>query len=73
MKNGLMSNLEPPDNWNEVMHLARKYGFITVAVAGTAILMDHEEQKKQGIYEKTQRLCGVEDESERQNQLGLEL
>ena len=44
------------DGWDEVMKLAEKHGFITMAAGGTAILMCHEVQKEQGIYEKTQRM-----------------
>ena len=45
------------DTWGEVMKLAEKHGFITMAAGGVAILMCHEEQKKQGIFEKTQATC----------------
>ena len=46
------------DGWYEVMELAEKHGFITQAYGGVAILMSHEVQKEQGIYEKTQRMNG---------------
>lgn len=47
------------DNWDEVMKLAEKYGFITMASGGVAILMTHDNQKNQGIYEKIQKICNV--------------
>ena len=40
------------------MKLAQEYGFITMAAGGVAILMTHENQKKEGIYEKTQSMNG---------------
>ena len=43
------------DPWDEVMQLAEKYGFITAAYGGVAVLATYEEQQKAGIYEKTQR------------------
>jgi len=46
------------NNWTEVMKLAEKYGFITMAYGGVSVLMSHEGQKKQGIYEKTQLMNG---------------
>jgi len=45
-------------NWTEVMKLAEKHGLITMAYGGVAVLMHHDEQKKQGIYEKTQSMNG---------------
>ena len=53
-----MSNNQ--DNWTKVMNLAEKHGFITMAAGGTAVLMCHEVQKEQGIYEKTQKMNGKE-------------
>ena len=53
-----MSNNQ--DNWTEVMKLAEKHGFIAQAYGGVSILMCHEEQKKQDIYEKTQQMNGRE-------------
>ena len=50
--------MKKQDGWDEVMKLAEKHGFITMAYGGTAILMCHEVQKEQGIYEKTQRMNG---------------
>ena len=47
------------DNWTEIMKLAEKYGFITMAAGGVAILMTHENQKEQGIFEKIQYVCGL--------------
>ncbi len=44
-------------NWDEVMKLAEGYGFIVQAYGGIATLATHEEQKKAGIYEKTQEMC----------------
>lgn len=41
------------------MKLAEKYGFITMAAGGVAILMTHENQKEQGIFEKIQYVCGL--------------
>lgn len=34
-------------HWNEVMELARQYGFITQAYGGTAVLMTHKNQLEQ--------------------------
>jgi len=42
--------------WAEVMKLAKKYGFIIFSYGGVVILMCHEEQKKRGIFEKTQKI-----------------
>ena len=50
------------NNWDEVMNLAEKYGFITFAYGGIVILMTHEEQRKKGIYEKTQKICNTKQE-----------
>ena len=47
------------DRWKEVMKLAEKYGFITTAAGGVAILMCHEVQKEQGIFEMTQYKNGL--------------
>lgn len=35
---------ELDSHWNEVMHLAEKYGFICHAYAGTATLATHKNQ-----------------------------
>ena len=45
------------DNWDKVMKLAEQYGFIIQAYGGVATLATHEEQKKAGIFEKTQKMC----------------
>lgn len=34
-------------HWDEVMDLAMKYGFITFAYGGTAILVTHKNQLKE--------------------------
>ena len=52
------------DNWDEVMGLAQKHGFITMAYGGVAILMSHENQKEQGIFEKTQAMNNKKDEED---------
>ena len=44
-------------NWDKVMTAAKKYGFIVMASGGVAVLMAHEVQKEQGIFEKTQKIC----------------
>ena len=38
---------ELDSHWNEVMDLAEKYGFITYAFGGTAILATHANQLKE--------------------------
>lgn len=38
---------EMDSHWNEVMDLAVKYGFITYAFGGTAILATHANQLKE--------------------------
>lgn len=38
---------ELDSHWNEVMDLAVKYGFITYAYGGTAILATHANQLKE--------------------------
>ena len=46
--------VDPDSHWKEVMDLGRKYGFITRAYGGTAILMTQAVQKEAGIWEKVQ-------------------
>jgi len=46
------------DNWRRVMKLAEENGYIVQAYGGVATLATHEEQKKAGIYEKTQKMNG---------------
>jgi len=48
------------EKWDEVMKLAQDGGFITMAAGGVAILMSHENQREQGIFEKTQAMNGKE-------------
>ena len=43
---------EIDSHWNEVMDLAVKYGFITYAYGGTAILVTHANQLKEYGEEK---------------------
>ena len=45
-------------HWNEVMDLAVKYGFITYAYGGTAILATHANQLKEYGEEEYLRLQG---------------
>lgn len=47
-----MSNKE----WNEVMALATRYGFVFQSAGGTAILISHDEQKKLWGEEEFQRI-----------------
>jgi hypothetical protein len=49
------------DKWDEIMEAAEQAGFIAMAAGGVAVLMTHEVQKKEGIYEKTQYACGLRD------------
>ena len=47
--------------WDEVMALAREYGFIIKAYGGTAILVTHKNQKEhygQEEYERIQKMNG---------------
>lgn len=37
---------ELDSHWDEIMDIARKYGFIAQAAGGTAILLTHENQLK---------------------------
>ena len=53
-----MKKIYKKDNWDKIMKLAEKEGFIVMTYGGVAILMCYEEQRKQGIYEKTQYACG---------------
>ncbi|MBX0319772.1 hypothetical protein [Shouchella clausii] len=51
------------NHWNEVMELAKKYGFIVQAYGGVATLATHESQKSQlGMerYEEIQKMNGLE-------------
>jgi len=50
---------EQGKRWKEVMKLAERYGFIIQAYGGVATLGTHEEQKKAGIFEKTQVMNGT--------------
>jgi len=49
---------ELDSHWNEVMDLAVKYGFITYAYGGTAILATHQNQLKEYGEEEYRRLQG---------------
>ena len=49
-------------HWQEVMDLAQHYGFIIQAYGGVAMLATHEEQKKAGLYERTQKAAGLWEE-----------
>jgi len=49
---------EAANKWEEVMKLAEKYGFIARAYGGVAMLMCHEVQKEEGIFEEIQRMNG---------------
>ena len=57
-----VENDQERDDWQEVMDLAQKYGFIVQAYGGVATLATHEEQKKAGIYERTQKAAGLWEE-----------
>lgn len=49
------------NHWNEVMELAKKYGFIVQAYGGVVTLATHESQKSQlGMerYEEIQKMNG---------------
>jgi len=48
------------DKWDEVMRLAQENGFIAMAYGGVAILICHEEQKKQNIFEQIQVMNNLE-------------
>ena len=54
-----VENDQERDYWQEVMNLAQKRGFIVQAYGGVAVLATHEEQKKAGIYERTQKAAGL--------------
>lgn len=41
--------------WDEVMELARKYGFIVQTYGGSALLATHETQKKNFSEENTKK------------------
>jgi len=43
--------------WDGIMKLASRSGFIAQSYGGLAILMCHEEQIKQGIFDKIQKMC----------------
>ena len=45
-------------SWEKVMKLAEENGYIVQTYGGVATLATHEEQKKAGIYEKTQKMNG---------------
>lgn len=49
---------EETQQWDEVMHLAEKYGLIAQAYGGTAILICHNVQREQGIYDRVQYANG---------------
>jgi hypothetical protein len=55
----MMMNDEKILTWNEILKEASKGGFITFTEGKMAILMCHEEQKKMGIYENTQKSCNL--------------
>jgi len=46
--------------WDKIIKEAIKEGFVTMSYGGVAILMSHEVQKEQGIFEKTQKMCNRE-------------
>ena len=46
------------DDWRRIMKLAEENGYIVQTYSGVATLATHEEQKKAGIYEKTQKMNG---------------
>jgi len=50
------------DPWNEVMKLAEKYGFIFYAHGGVTLLLSHEEQKKQDVFEALAKIDELRDE-----------
>ena len=50
------------DPWLTIMGLAEGAGFIVSAAGGTAVLATHGAQKSAGIYEKTQRMNGREEQ-----------
>lgn len=43
-------------HWDEVMALAKKYGFITVATAGTAILVTNRNQIENYGYKEYKKI-----------------
>jgi len=45
--------------WDEILTAASQSGFITYSFGGVAILMCHEVQKEQGIFEATQWKAGL--------------
>ena len=47
------------DHWDEVMALAKKYALIKIAAGGIAVLMCHEVQKEQGIFDHIQWVHGL--------------
>lgn len=57
------------DPWDEVMILAKKHGFVCAAHGGKALLMTHENQKKQMSENQYRALHGLESvESEKAKQ-----
>lgn len=49
------------NHWQEVVNLAKKYGFIVRAAGGTAIIVTHENQVKhygRKEYERIQKMNG---------------
>ena len=54
--------INPDERWNEVMQLAKQYGFIIQAAAGTAILATHKNQIEhygEEKYRDIQRMNGL--------------
>ena len=45
--------------WEEILKEAEKSGFIVEAGGGVALLMTHEEQKENNLYEHVQYQCGL--------------
>jgi len=52
------------NHWQEVMDMARRYGYITAAYGGTAALMTHENQREllgEKEYKRIQKMNGCEE------------
>jgi len=45
----MITQMSEQEQWDEVMRMAEEYGLIIQAYGGTAILMSHDEQRKQDI------------------------
>ena len=61
------------DNWDKIMKAATASGFIVMAYGGIAVVMTHEEQKAQGIYDNCQYMAGLSRVCPEQNKFDFQL